>query len=98
MNTGAPQGAQFFLTFYTNESKSNTFVRLTIKLADDTAIMDLIQDDDEGKYREWTDQYVGWCKSSFLHLNIKKTKEMIWTLGLVKPTNNWLLMGRVSKW
>lgn len=45
------------------------------------AIVGLIQEDDETSYREWVDQFVGWCRSTFLHLNIKIS-------GMVTTTTN----------
>ena len=60
----------------TNECKSNTPEHVTIKFADDTAIVGLIQNNDETHYRAWVDQFADWCRSSCLLLNTKKTKEI----------------------
>ena len=48
-----------------------------VKFADDTVIVGLITNNDETKYRKCVDEFVNWCKASFLQLNTKKTKEMI---------------------
>lgn len=79
-NTGAPQGnviSPVLFTLYTNECRSNTADHVTIKFADDTAIVGLIQNNNESQYRDWVDQFADWCKASRLLLNMKKTKELI---------------------
>ena len=79
-NTGSPQGSTIspvLFTLYTNECRSNTQEHVTIKFADDTAIIGLIRDNDETNYRAWVDQFIEWCRSSCLLLNTNKTKEMI---------------------
>lgn len=52
-------------------------MNVTISFSDDTAIVGLIQDDDETSNHVWVDQFFGWCRSSFLNFNAKKTKEII---------------------
>jgi hypothetical protein len=47
-----------------------------IKLADDTIVVGLINDNDERAYREVRDLAV-WCQDNNLSLTVSKTKEMI---------------------
>ncbi len=60
-------------TLYTNECRGSSSDVFNIKYADDTAIVGLITED-EVDYRRGVDEFVDWCQSSFLQLNIRKTK------------------------
>lgn len=89
-NTGAPQGSTIspvLFTLYTNECRGSSSDVLHIKYADDTAIVGLITDD-EVDYRRGVDEFVDWCQSSFLQLNIRKTKEIIFDKKRHTPTNS----------
>ncbi len=91
-NTGAPQGSTIspvLYTLYTNECRGFSSDVFNIKYADDTAIVGLITED-EVDYRRGVDEFVDWCQSSFLQLNIRKTKEIIFDFRIKRdtPTNN----------
>ena len=49
---------------------------LTVKFADDAALVGLIQGN-ENSYRDSIKHFVTWCERNFLNLNVKKTKELI---------------------
>ena len=79
-NTGAPQGSvisAFLFILYTNACNLNLIDVFNVKYADDTVIVGLITNDDETKYRQCVDEFVNWCHASFLQLNTKKTKVII---------------------
>lgn len=65
-------------TIYTADCRSCHDNIPIIKYADDTSIQGLIQNQtDINNYIEVIDNFVSWCDSHFLELNVKKTKEMI---------------------
>lgn len=79
-NTGAPQGyvlSYLLFTLYTNGCKSIHPSCSIIKYADDTAIVGKIENDSAEEFLLQVNNFVNWCKSHFLTLNVKKTKEII---------------------
>ncbi len=58
---------------YTNECRGFSSDVFNVKDADDTTIVGLITED-EVEYRRGVDEFVDWCQSSFLQLNIRETK------------------------
>lgn len=79
-NTGAPQGcvmSPVLFSLYTDDCRSVCSNCTIVKYADDTVILGKISDDKCDEYVSQVNQFVDWCKSNYLDLNIKKTKEMI---------------------
>ncbi|KAF7643486.1 hypothetical protein LDENG_00238530, partial [Lucifuga dentata] len=56
---------------------SHTLLQHIIKFADDMTIIGLITGNDEMAYREEVRTLTSWCQDNNLHLNVKKTKEMV---------------------
>lgn len=52
----------------------------------------LIKEDEETNYRQWVEHFVDWCRESFLLLNTKKTKEIIFDFRSVNNTHQPLTM------
>ena len=48
-----------------------------IKYADDTAVIGLVSNNDENKYRSTINYIMEWCDDNYLDLNVSKTKEII---------------------
>ena len=61
-------------TLFTNDVSPSV---LFVKFSDDTTVVGLVSDNDEGRYRKEVERLVGWCSDNNLELNISKTKEMI---------------------
>lgn len=81
LNTGAPQGcvlSPVLFSIYTNNMFLNDPILSLIKYADDMALVGRLKDEETlSKYFTQVDLLNEWFKSSFLQLNVGKTKEMI---------------------
>lgn len=60
-------------TFCTLTSVNN---RCILKFADDTTIVGLLEGG-ETAHGQIVDDFVSWCKNSFLHKNVSKTRDMV---------------------
>ena len=80
LNTGSPQGcvlSAFLFIIYTNLLKSSYNNISLVKYADDTVISGLIINNAIVNYQKQVSDFVSWCTSHSLILNVKKTKELI---------------------
>ena len=83
LNTGAPQGcvlSPILFSLYTNELTCNGPILSLIKFADDMALVARLKDEHSlSQYIQYTQILQGWFESSFLYLNVDKTKELCLT-------------------
>ena len=80
LNTGAPQGcvlSPLLFTLFTNDCVSSDPSVSFVKFSDDTTLVGLVSNNDEGRYRKEVERLVGLCSDNNLELNVLKTKEMI---------------------
>ena len=87
-NTGSPQGcvlSALLFILYTYDCQSQYDKCITLKYADDTVIIGLLDkrtlEADNSLYVNNINWFHDWCKQNFLDLNVKKTKEMIIKFG-----------------
>ena len=79
-NTGVPQGtvlAPLILSLYTSDCRSSNESCSIVRFADDTVLIGIISDDDSSKYVDEIYKFATYCKTNFLELNVRITKEMI---------------------
>lgn len=80
LSTGVPQGcvlSPVLYTLYTFDCTRTYNTNKIFKFADDTAVVGLIQNDDESAYRDKVHKLTVWCSNNNLALNSSKTKELI---------------------
>ncbi|KAI4894256.1 hypothetical protein NFI96_002102 [Prochilodus magdalenae] len=78
-STGAPQGtvlSPVLFTLYTSDFKYNSELCHMQKFSDDTAVVGCVRNGQEREYRSLVEDFVEWCTTNHLKLNITKTKEM----------------------
>ncbi len=64
-------------SLYTHDCVSSHSSTSIIKLADDTVVLSLINNDDEAAYLDEVERLTSWCQDNCLSLNVSKTKELI---------------------
>ena len=80
VNTGAPQGcclSPVLYTIYTDDCRWESGTTKILKYADDTAIIGLIEENDETTYRDCVKFVENWSKTNMLTLNPSKCKEQV---------------------
>ena len=78
-STGSPQGcvlSAILFILYTNACQSQHAGRHIIKFADDSVIVSLLTQNDP-EHGPVLNVFTEWCKSSFININVTKTKEII---------------------
>ena len=77
LSTGSPQGcvlSPLLYALYTCDCSPGHPTSRIIKYADDTAVVGLIQGEDETAYRTEVEELLLWCSDNNLTLNVQKTK------------------------
>lgn len=90
-NTGVPQGGvtnPFLYCLFTQDLFMALY--LIVEFDNDTAVTDLIRDEDESAHTEEVDRSALWCEESLL-LSTNKTKEII--INLLTPTHSYQQRG-----
>jgi hypothetical protein len=80
ISTGSPQGcclSPTLFTLYTNDFNASSDNNKLVKFADDSALLGLVQNDDDSEYKKDVAHIVEWCEENSLDLNVDKTKEML---------------------
>ena len=81
ISTGAPQGCVLsptLFSIYTDEIRFSNQVTTLFKFADDMALVGLLLDEDSlSSYFHDVEILHKWCSNSYLELNVKKTKELV---------------------
>lgn len=78
-STGSPQGcvlSPLLFVLYTNECFSQHTGRHILKFSDDSVIVSLLSNDDP-VHGPVVREFIDWCFSSFMCINVSKTKEML---------------------
>ena len=80
ISTGAPQGCVLspaLFSLYTSKIISDNENCNIIKYADDMVITGHLTDENVNDYVTTVKAFIEWCDAHYLHLNVSKTKEMV---------------------
>ena len=81
LSTGAPQGCVLsptLFSIYTDEIRFSNSITTLFKFADDMALVGLLTDEDSlTSYFTDIAKLHEWCNRSYLELNVRKTKELV---------------------
>jgi hypothetical protein len=95
-NIGSPQGcvlSPLLFILYTNNCSSPHPGRHLIKFADDTALVSLLQGDEQD-HGPVLHEFLDWCEKSHLLLNTSKTKEVAIDFERDKAFRSMIVQGR----
>ena len=70
----------FIHCIYTNALLLSSENCMIIKYADDTVVIGVISNNNEGEYKSTIDYVSHWCSDNFLNLNASKTKEIVFDM------------------
>ena len=90
-STGSPQGcvlSPILFSIYVDDMTTNSENTIMVKYADDTLIMELLNEDQPSNLQHEMTLVSEWCTNNNLILNINKTKEVVFSNARDNPNPN----------